>query len=286
MLTLSGKELAKQIREDISNKIKTYVEKGNRPPCLTTILVGDDPASQVYVLNKTRACNEVGIKNITTVCNASITEDKLIELVEEYSADPRVDGILVQLPLPKHINQDRVLNAIHPNKDVDGFKSSNVAKLWLGHKCIKPCTPQGIIDLLDYGNIDLRGKHVVVIGRSNIVGLPVSKMCLDRNATVTICHSKTKNLKEITQTADVLIVAIGKPKFINNNHLKPGAVVIDVGINRVDGKLFGDVDHDSITLKASYSTPVPGGVGPMTIACLLKNTLECYEYGYSGKKDY
>ena len=282
MLTLSGTELSKQIKEDIRDKIASYVESGKQPPCLVTILVGDDLASKVYVANKEKACKAVGIKNITATYDANITEDKLLECIDEFSCDPTVDGILVQLPLPKHLNQDRILNAIHPRKDVDGFKHKNVAKLWLGRDCIKPCTPQGIIDLLDYGNIDLRGKHVVVLGRSNIVGLPVAKMCLDRNATVTICHSKTEDLKEVTRTADVLIVAIGKPKFINNSHLKPGAVVIDVGINRDEnGKLCGDVDFDSIALKASYATPVPGGVGPMTIACLLKNTLKCYENGCS-----
>lgn len=278
MITLSGTELAKEIKANVSCKIEEHLKEGKRPPCLVTILVGDDPASKVYVANKEKACNAVGIKNITITCDVNIPEDELLNLIEEYSSDPMVDGILVQLPLPKHINQDKVLNAIHTRKDVDGFKPTNVAKLWLSQECVKPCTPQGIIDLIDYGNISLEGKHVVVLGRSNIVGLPVSKMCLDRNATVTICHSKTKDLKEITRTADVLIVAIGKPKFINNSHLKPGAVVIDVGINRDEnGKLCGDVDFDSISLKASYATPVPGGVGPMTIACLLKNTLKSYE---------
>ena len=285
MLTLSGKELAKEIKADVNRKIKEHLKEGKRPPCLITILVGDDPASKVYVTNKEKACNSVGIVNDTIRLPENASEDSVLEIINAFNNNEFVDGILVQLPLPKHINQDHILNAINPNKDVDCFHPVNVANLWLGKNGIKPCTPQGIIDLLDYGNIDLRGKHVVVLGRSNIVGLPVAKMCLDRNATVTICHSKTKNLKEITQTADILIVAVGKPKFINNSHLKPGAVVIDVGINRVEGKLFGDVDHDSITLKASYSTPVPGGVGPMTIACLLKNTLECYEYRYSGKKE-
>lgn len=276
MLTLSGTELAKEIKADISCKIEEYLKEGKRPPCLVTILVGDDPASKVYVANKEKACNSVGIINDTIKLPEYTTEDDLLRVIDFYNNDVTVDGILVQLPLPKHINSDVIIKAINPDKDVDCFHPVNVANLWLGKDGIKPCTPQGIIDLLDYGNIDLRGKHVVVLGRSNIVGLPVAKMCLDRNATVTVCHSKTKDLKEITRTADVLIVAIGKPKFINNSHLKPGAVVIDVGINRVDGKLCGDVDYDSIQLKASYATPVPGGVGPMTIACLLKNTLKCY----------
>ena len=276
MLTLSGTELAKKIKADINRKIEEHLKEGKRPPCLVTILVGDDPASKVYVANKEKACNSVGIVNDTIRLPENASEESVLEIINAFNNNEFVDGILVQLPLPRHINQDRILNAINPNKDVDCFHPVNVANLWLGKDGIKPCTPQGIIDLLDYGNIDLRGKHVVVLGRSNIVGLPVAKMCLDRNATVTVCHSRTANLAEITRTADVLIVAIGKPKFINNSHLKPGAIVIDVGINRVDGKLCGDVDYDSIQLKASYATPVPGGVGPMTIACLLKNTLKCY----------
>lgn len=278
MIELSGTELAKEIKADITLKIKEYIKEGKRPPHLITILVGDDPASKVYVANKEKACNSVGIVNDTIRLPENTPEDTVLEIINAFNNSESVDGILVQLPLPKHIHQDRILNAINPNKDVDCFHPTNVANLWLGKDGIKPCTPQGIIDLLDYGNIDLRGKHVVIIGRSNIVGLPVAKMCLDRNATVTICHSRTKDLKEITRTADILIVAIGKPKFINNSHLKPGAVVIDVGINHDEnGKLCGDVDYASIALKASYATPVPGGVGPMTIACLLKNTLKSYE---------
>lgn len=276
MLALSGTELAKEIKADVSRKIEEHLKEGKRPPCLVTILVGDDPASKVYVANKEKACNSVGIINDTIKLPEYTSENDLLRVIDFYNNDVTVDGILVQLPLPAHINSDVVIKAINPDKDVDCFHPVNVANLWLGKDGIKPCTPQGIIDLLDYGNIDLRGKHVVVLGRSNIVGLPVAKMCLDRNATVTVCHSKTKDLKEITRTADVLIVAIGKPKFINNSYLKPGSVVIDVGINKVDGKLCGDVDYDSIQLKASYATPVPGGVGPMTIACLLKNTLKCY----------
>ena len=276
MIELSGTELAKEIKAGITLKIKEYLKEGKRPPHLVTILVGDDPASKVYVANKEKACNSVGIVNDTIRLPENASEDSVLEIINTFNNSESIDGILVQLPLPKHINQDRILNAINPNKDVDCFHPANVANLWLGKDGIKPCTPQGIIDLLDYGNIDLRGKHVVIIGRSNIVGLPIAKMCLDRNATVTVCHSKTKDLREITQTADVLIVAIGKHKFINNSHLKSGAVVIDVGINRVEGKLCGDVDYNSIQPKASYATPVPGGVGPMTIACLLKNTLKCY----------
>ena len=276
-MIISGKELANKIKLDVKNKIDSIVESGNRKPCLVTILVGDNSASKVYVANKEKACNEVGIINITEIYPESITEDELITHIKEFNNSHLVDGILVQLPLPKHINSDNILLAIDPKKDVDGFHPENVAKLWLGQDCIKPCTPSGIIDLIESSDVDLNGKHVVVIGRSNIVGLPVAKMCLDRNATVTICHSKTQNLAEITRQADVLIVAIGKPKFVTADMVKEGAVVIDVGINRVDGKLCGDVDFDSVfNEKTEYITPVPGGVGPMTIACLMKNTIECF----------
>ena len=274
---LLSKELSKNIKEDIRQQISEFTAEGKRQPCLVTILVGDDPASKVYVANKEKACNEVGILPIVERFNENITEENLLYVIEMYNNNENVDGILVQLPLPNHINGDKVLNAINPKKDVDGFHLENVAKLWLGQDAIRPCTPSGIIDLIDFSGVDLNGKHVVVIGRSNIVGLPVAKMCLDRNATITICHSKTQNLAEITKQADVLIVAIGKPKFVTADMVKQGATVIDVGINRVDGKLYGDVDFDSVyNEKTEYITPVPGGVGPMTITHLLKNTLNCY----------
>lgn len=273
---ITGKELANKIKLDVKNKIDSIIESGNRKPCLVTILVGNNSASKVYVANKEKACNEVGIINITEIYPESITEDELINHIEEFNNSHLVDGILVQLPLPKHINSDNILSAIDPKKDVDGFHPQNVANLWLGRDCTIPCTPKGIIKLIDSINIDLCGKRVVIVGRSNIVGLPISKLCLDRNATVTICHSKTKNLKKITSEADVLIVAVGKPKFITYDMVKVGAVVIDVGINRVDGKLYGDVDYENVQYKASYITPVPGGVGPMTICCLMENTIECF----------
>ena len=275
-MIISGKELANKIKLDVKNKIDLIIESGNRKPCLVTILVGNNPASKVYVTNKEKACKEVGIINITEIYPESITENELINHIEEFNNSHLVDGILVQLPLPKHINSDNILSAIDPKKDVDGFHPQNVANLWLGRDCTIPCTPKGIIKLIDSINIDLCGKRVVIVGRSNIVGLPVSKLCLDRNATVTICHSKTKNLKEITSEADVLIVAIGKPKFVTYDMVKVGAIVIDVGINRVDGKLYGDVDYENVQYKTSYITPVPGGVGPMTIACLMENTVECF----------
>ena len=275
-MILSGTELAKKIKLEIKEQIAKLTET-QRIPCLVTILVGDNPASKVYVANKEKACNEVGILPIIERCDENITEESLLYLIKMYNDNQYVDGILVQLPLPQHINAENVLKAIDPKKDVDGFHPENVAKLWLGQDCIKPCTPQGIMDLIESADIDLKGQNVVILGRSNIVGLPVAKMCLDRNATVTVCHSKTENLTEITKSADVLIVAIGKPKFVNNSHLKIGATVIDVGINRDEnGKLCGDVDQDSVSPKVNLITPVPGGVGPMTIACLLKNTLKCY----------
>lgn len=275
-MILSGKELSSKIKAEIKAEIDSIKAKGKRAPCLVTILVGDDPASKVYVANKEKACNAVGIKNITEVLPSYVTTEFLVSSIKEYNAMPSVDGILVQLPLPKHIDVKRVIDTISPDKDVDGFHTRNVANLWLKDECIVPCTPQGIIDLIDSTGVDMTGKNVVVVGRSNIVGLPVAKLCLDRNATVTVAHSKTADLKEVTKRADILIVAIGKAKFITADMIKDGAIVIDVGINRIDGKLYGDVDYENIT-NASYITPVPGGVGPMTIACLLKNTLKCFK---------
>ena len=276
-MNISGKEISAKKKETIKNEIVELVENGHRAPCLVAILVGDDPASKVYISNKEKACNEVGIRNITDRYPADISEDVLIAHIHRYNTDSEVDGILVQLPLPNHINTENVLRAIDSKKDVDGFHPDNVSKLWLKEDCLLPCTPKGIITLLDEYNIDLCGKHVVVVGRSNIVGLPISKLCIDRNATVTICHSKTQNLSDITKQADILIVAIGRPKFITGDMVSDGVVVIDVGINRVDGKLYGDVDYEAVKDKASYITPVPGGVGPMTICELMDNTLKCYK---------
>ena len=280
-MILSGKDLSTKIKENIKWKISNY-STNNRLPGLVTILVGDNSASKTYVANKEKACEEVGIFNDVVTLPEDATEEELLYMINYYNNNTAIDGILVQLPLPKHINTENVLKAINPNKDVDGFHPDNVAKLWLSQNCIKPCTPKGIMELIDYGNVDLTGKHVVVLGRSNIVGLPVAKMCLDKNATVTICHSKTNNLKEITRQADVLIVAIGKPKFVTADMVKDGAIVIDVGINRDEnGKLCGDVDFEYVSKYAKYITPVPGGVGPMTIACLLNNTIQCYENNIS-----
>ena len=276
-MILSSKTISSLIKDHIKETINKVVNCGHRKPCLATIIIGDNPASKVYVANKEKACNEVGIANKILRLSDDVSEEGLLKIIDNLNNDPYVDGILIQLPLPNHIDAKKVINAISPNKDVDGFHSENIAKLWLGQNCLKPCTPQGIMDLLDYAEVDLEGKNVVVLGRSNIVGLPVAKMCLDKNATVTVCHSRTNNLKEITRSADVLIVAIGKPKFITCDMVNEGTVVIDVGINRdEDGRLCGDVDFDSVQHKVSFITPVPGGVGPMTIACLLKNTIKCY----------
>lgn len=279
---LSGTEISKRIKEDIAKEVSAIEAQGLRKPCLVTILVGDDPASKVYVANKEKACKEVGIENDTVRLPDYTSEKDLLRIIDFYNNDESVDGILVQLPLPKHINSESIINSIVPYKDVDGFHPENVANLWLGNECIKPCTPQGVIHMLDSAGVVLEGKHVVVLGRSNIVGLPVSKMCLDRNATVTICHSKTANLYDITRSADILIVAIGKPKFVTVEMLGEDTIVIDVGINRDEnGKLCGDVDYEYVSKYAQLITPVPGGVGPMTIACLLKNTMQCY---YNNRK--
>jgi len=277
-IVISGKELATIRRNSMKEEVVEFGKKYNRLPHLVVILVGDNPASVSYVTGKGKACVEIGIKNTTITKPENITEKELLNIIDELNNDDTVDGILVQLPLPKHINPDLVINAISPAKDVDGFHPINVASLYLKQPGIVSCTPKGIIEVLDYANIQIEGKHAVVIGRSNIVGMPVSKLLLDRNATVTICHSRTKNLEEITNTADIIIAAVGKAKFVKANMVKDGAVVIDVGVNRdeVTGKLCGDVDFKDVEPKASYITKVPGGIGPMTITCLMENTLECY----------
>ena len=278
-IVISGKELATLRRNEMKEVVLGYKDKYPRLPHLVVILVGDDPGSVSYVTGKGKACVEIGILNTTIKKPVDITEKELLDIIEKLNNDSTVDGILVQLPLPKHINSDLVINAIRKDKDVDGFHPLNVASLYLRQEGIVSCTPKGIIEVLDYANIKIEGKHAVVIGRSNIVGMPVSKLLLDRNATVTICHSKSANLADITSQADILVAAVGKPLFVKENMVKEGAVVIDVGVNRnpETGKLCGDVDFVNVEPKASYITKVPGGIGPMTITCLMENTLECFK---------
>ncbi len=278
MTVLDGKALARETKDEVARVVEEAKAKYGRVPHLVVILVGEDPASVSYVTGKARDCEEVGFRNTTVRKPDTISEEELLGLIAELNADPTVDGILVQLPLPKHISEAKVIEAIAPEKDVDGFHPSNVAALWQKQPCLLPCTPKGVIKMLDKAGIPIEGKRAVVIGRSNIVGLPVSKMLLDRNATVTIAHSRTKNLADVTRGAEILVVAIGRPRFVTADMVAPGAVVIDVGVNRdpATGKLCGDVDYAAVAEKASAITPVPGGCGPMTRACLMENTLECF----------
>lgn len=277
-MIISGKELALSLKQEMALEVATFPEKYGRVPHLVVILVGEDPGSVSYVTGKAKASAEVGVKNTTIRKSDDISEEELLAIIDELNEDDEVDGILVQLPLPKHIDSDKVIAAIKAEKDVDGFHPTNVANLWLKKPCVLPCTPKGIIKLLKRANVEIAGKEVVVVGRSNIVGLPVSKLLLNENATVTVAHSRTKDLGEVTRRADILVVAIGRPKFVTADMVKEGAVVIDVGVNRdpETKKLCGDVDFAAIEPKASAITPVPGGVGPMTIACLMENTIECF----------
>ncbi len=277
-MIISGKDLAAEIKRDVAADVVKYKEQYGREPHLVVILVGEDPASVSYVTGKARDSEEVGFKNTTIRRPETVSEQEVLDLIAELNEDKTVDGILVQLPLPKHISEEKVIAAISKEKDVDGFHPLNVAALWQKQKCILPCTPKGVIKLLDKAGVEIAGKKAVVIGRSNIVGLPVSKLLLDRNATVTMCHSRTKNLAEVTREADILVVAIGRPKFVTADMVGEGAAVIDVGVNRdpETGKLCGDVDFAACAEKASVITPVPGGCGPMTRACLMENTIECY----------
>lgn len=277
-MIISGKELSKSLKEDLKVKVAALDTEYGRTPNLVVVLVGDDPGSVSYVTGKAKAADEVGIRNTTLRREATISEEELLALVDELNNDDDVDGILIQLPLPKHIDENKVIAAISPEKDVDAFHPMNVAKLWLKQPCVLPCTPKGIIKLLHFAGVDIAGKEAVVVGRSNIVGQPVAKLLLDQNATVTVAHSRTKNLAEVTRRADILVVAIGKERLVTADMIKPGAVVIDVGVNRDSrtGKLCGDVDFEEAQHVASAITPVPGGVGPMTIACLMENTVETF----------
>ena len=278
-VVVSGKDLAKSLKDQMAIEVVELEKKYGRLPHLAVILVGEDPGSVSYVKGKEKACNEIGIKNTTIKRTSDITEEELLIIVEQLNNDDSVDGILVQLPLPRHINTDKVIESVRFDKDVDGFHPMNVASLYLKQPGVVPCTPKGVIKLLQSFGCQMEGKKAVVIGRSNIVGMPVSKLLLDNNATVTITHSRTKNLAEVTREADILIAALGKPKFVTADMVKDGAVVIDVGVNRnpENNKLCGDVDFDNVVDKVSYITKVPGGVGPMTICCLMENTIECFK---------
>ena len=271
---IDGKQISADIKEELKQEVARLKEVGHSC-CLAVIQVGSDPASSVYVGNKKKACAYIGIESLAYELPEETTEEELLAIIEQLNQDDHVHGILCQLPLPKHINEDCVIAAISPEKDVDGFHPQNVGALVIGQKGFVSCTPAGIIQLLKRSNIDIAGKHCVVIGRSNIVGKPMALLMLRENATVTVCHSKTSNLKELCSQADILIVAIGKPRFIGAEYVKDGAVVIDVGIHRDENnKLCGDVRYEEVEPKASYITPVPGGVGPMTIAMLMNNCVE------------
>lgn len=276
---ISGKELSEKTREELKNKVASLKER-KKTPGLAVVLVGEDPASQVYVNNKEKACQQIGIySEVFRLCE-STSQEELISLVEKLNDDPNIHGILVQLPLPEHIDEQAVIRAISPKKDVDGFHVQSAGALLTGLPGFVSCTPKACIKLIKKTGIDMAGKHAVVVGRSNIVGKPVSILLLNENCTVTMCHSKTKDLPAVCASADILVAAIGRPEFITGDFIKQGAVVIDVGINRVEGKLKGDVKFEEAAEKAAFITPVPGGVGPMTITMLLENTVEaCEMYG-------
>lgn len=276
-MILDGKQLSQELKDEMRQEVDALAKEYGRRPCLMVVIVGNNPASQSYVRGKIKATEYVGFDGSLVSLPEDVTEDALIAEIERLNQDEQVDGILVQLPLPKHISEDRVIASISPEKDVDGFHATNVARLWLNQPCIVPCTPKGVIVMLDRAGIEISGKNAVVVGRSNIVGKPVAKLLLDRNATVTIAHSRTKNLKEVCRQADILVAAVGRPLMLTADYIKPGAAVIDVGINRLeDGRLVGDVDFEGAKEIAGAITPVPGGVGPMTITMLMRNTIECF----------
>jgi len=272
---INGKEIAAQVRTGLKTEIQELKDRTGVTPGLTVVLVGENPASVVYVRNKIKACEEVGIKSVQHKLPETTTHAELLSLIRELNASKDVHGILVQLPLPKQINEEEILEEISPSKDVDGFHPYNVGRLMIGNPVLQPCTPYGVMHLIETTGVDISGKDAVVVGRSNIVGKPMAMMLLKRNATVTVCHSKTKDLVERIRKADILVAAIGRAEFIKGEWVKEGSVVIDVGMNRTsDGRLVGDVDFEGAFSRASFITPVPGGVGPMTIAMLLKNTVE------------
>lgn len=273
-ILIDGKETAKAVREKIHSEVEAFAAESGKRPGLAVVIVGEDPASQVYVRNKHKACAEVGMYSEVHALPADTDEETLLSLIARLNADEKINGILVQLPLPKHLDEKKVILAIDPKKDVDAFHPVNVGKIMIGDFTFAPCTPAGVMELLHHYGIDVCGKHCVIIGRSNIVGKPQAMLMLKENATVTVCHSRTVGLADIVRGADIVVAAVGRPKFVTADMVKDGAVVVDVGINRTaEGKLRGDVDFDAVEPKAAYITPVPGGVGPMTITMLLKNTL-------------
>jgi len=279
---LDGRALSGNIMDEIAIKLSALKDSKGIVPGLAVVLVGDDAASQVYVRNKQKACKRVGIESYVENFENDVSESYLLEFISKLNSDIHINGILVQLPLPSHINPESVINAISPSKDVDGFHPLNAGRLLRGELCFEPCTPKGILRLVEHSGVEIAGKNVCVIGRSNIVGKPVALMFLKHNATVTVCHSKTNDLARIASGADILVVAAGKPNIIDDRFIKEGAVVIDVGINRTSKGLTGDVDFDKAICKAGWITPVPGGVGPMTIAMLLENTLIATQLKESG----
>jgi methylenetetrahydrofolate dehydrogenase (NADP+)/methenyltetrahydrofolate cyclohydrolase len=272
---IDGKALAAQLRQDIKQRVEQRVAAGKRAPGLAVILVGENPASQVYVGSKRRGCEECGILSIAHDLPADTGEEKLLALIDELNGDPTVDGILVQLPLPAHINEEAVIERIHPDKDVDGFHPYNIGRLTIQMPTMQPCTPRGVMTMLESTGVELAGLDAVIVGASNIVGRPMALELLLARCTVTVCHSRTKNLEEKVRGADLVVVGVGRPEMVKGEWIKPGAIVVDVGINRLEsGRLVGDVEFDSAREKASWITPVPGGVGPMTVATLLQNTAD------------
>ncbi len=281
MIILNGKEFSVNYRNSLKEKVGELKSSLNKVPGLAVVIIGEDPASQIYVRNKIKACEEIGVFSETVRLPESISQQEAENTVKELAKRDDIDGIIVQLPLPKKFDSGKILAHIPTEKDVDGLNSENLGKLLMGEKCLISCTPNGIIKLLKGYNVEFSGKHAVVIGRSNMVGKPISILLQKENCTVTMCHSKTVDIKKYTQMADIVVVAIGKDRFLTSDMVKEGAIVVDVGMNRVDGKLYGDVDYDSVSKKASMITPVPGGVGPMTVTMLMHNTITAFirKYG-------
>ena len=272
MILLDGKSLSAKIKDELKGNINSYVQT----PILAVITIGDDAASEVYVKNKRKACEYVGMSFLHLDYASCVKEEVVIKKIKQLNKDKSINGIIVQLPIPKNFNVSKIINTIDPSKDVDGLTNTQAGKLIQNEKCLIPCTPKGIMEIFNEYKIDLEGKHVVIVGRSNLVGKPLMLECLNKNATVTMCHSKTKNLKSYTKDADILVVAVGKKYLIDKTMVKKGSIIIDVGINRIDGKLYGDV-NPNVEEVCEYLTPVPGGVGPMTVSMLLKNTFEAYK---------